>query len=57
MPRFVLIGTREPQNADDQVAFDEWFVDEHIEDTTQCPNMIRGSIFKEYRTNKWGVVS
>jgi hypothetical protein len=46
MPRFVLIGTREPQNADDQVAFDEWFVDQHIEDTTQCPNMIRGSIFK-----------
>jgi hypothetical protein len=46
MPRFVLIGLCEPQSADGQAAFNEWFVDQHIEDTTQCPNMIRGSIFK-----------
>jgi hypothetical protein len=46
MPRFVLIGLCEPQSADAQPAFDEWFVDQHIEDTTHCPNMIRGSVFK-----------
>ena len=46
MPRFVLIGLCEPQTDDDQAAFDEWFVDQHIEDTAHCPNMIRGSVYK-----------
>jgi hypothetical protein len=46
MPRFVLIGLCEPQNVDDQPAFDEWFIDQHIEDTAHCPHMIRGSVFK-----------
>lgn len=46
MPRFVLIGLCEPPSADQQAQFDEWFVDQHIEDTTNCPNFIRGSVFK-----------
>lgn len=46
MPTFVLIGLCEPQNAEGQTAFDEWFVGEHIEDTTRCPNFIRGSVYK-----------
>jgi hypothetical protein len=46
MPRFVLIGLCEPQNVDDQPAFDEWFINQHIEDTAHCPHMIRGSVFK-----------
>ncbi len=46
MPRFVLIGLCEPKSADDQAAFDEWFVDQHIEDTAKCPNFVRGSVFK-----------
>jgi hypothetical protein len=46
VPRFVLIGLCEPQTAGDQAAFDEWFIDQHIEDTAHCPNMIRGSVFK-----------
>jgi uncharacterized protein YciI len=46
MPRFVLIGLCEPRSADDQAAFDEWFVDQHIEDTAKCPNFVRGSVFK-----------
>ncbi|MCC5872833.1 MAG: hypothetical protein JJU22_10585 [Gammaproteobacteria bacterium] len=46
MPRFVLIGLCEPKSADDQAAFDEWFVDQHIEDTAHCPNFVRGSVFK-----------
>ena len=46
MPRFVLIGLCEPQSAEDQAAFDEWFVDQHIEDTAHCPNMISGRVFK-----------
>ncbi|MCX2980704.1 hypothetical protein EYC98_07410 [Halieaceae bacterium IMCC14734] len=46
MPRFVLIGLCEPQSDKDQAAFDEWFIDQHIEDTAHCPHMIRGSVFK-----------
>jgi hypothetical protein len=46
MPRFVLIGLCEPPSADKQAQFDEWFVDQHIEDTAHCPNFVRGSVFK-----------
>ena len=46
MPRFVLIGLCEPPDASKQAAFDEWFVDQHIEDTAKCPNFVRGSVFK-----------
>ena len=46
MPRFVLIGLCEPPSADQQAQFDEWFVDQHIEDTAKCPNFVRGTVFK-----------
>jgi len=46
MPRFVLIGLCEPPNAEAQQQFDEWFVDQHIEDTAKCPNFVRGSVYK-----------
>jgi hypothetical protein len=46
MPRYVLIGLVEPPGADQQAAFDEWFVDQHIEDTARCPNFVRGSVYK-----------
>ena len=46
MARFVLIGLVEPGEGASQEAFDEWFVDQHVEDTAKCPNFIRGSVFK-----------
>ena len=46
MPQYLLIGLCEPVSPDDQAAFDEWFVDQHIEDTTHCPNFIRGRVYK-----------
>ncbi len=46
MPQFILIGLCEPPSAQDQAEFDEWFVDQHIEDTTNCPNFVRGRVFK-----------
>lgn len=46
MPSFILIGLCEPPGADKQEQFDEWFIDQHIEDTTHCPNFVRGSVFK-----------
>ena len=46
MPKFVLIGLCEPPNPESQKQFDEWFVDQHIEDTAKCPNFVRGSVYK-----------
>ncbi|MFM8354308.1 MAG: hypothetical protein ACKOBM_05330 [Gammaproteobacteria bacterium] len=46
MPKFLLIGLCEPPTPEDQAAFDEWFVDQHIEDTAKCPNFVRGSVYK-----------
>ncbi len=46
MPQFLLLGLCEPKNAEGQAAFDEWFVNQHIEDTTHCPNFIRGRVYK-----------
>ena len=46
MPRYILIGLCEPQGPENQDAFDEWFVNQHIEDTAHCPNMIRGSVYQ-----------
>jgi hypothetical protein len=46
MPNYLLIGLCEPSSADKQAEFDEWFIDQHIEDTTHCPNFVRGRVFK-----------
>lgn len=46
MPQYLLIGLCEPSTEEDQAAFDEWFVNQHIEDTTHCPNFIRGRVYK-----------
>ena len=46
MPKFVLIGLCEPLAEEHQAAFDEWFIEQHIEDTTHCPNFVRGRVFK-----------
>ena len=46
MPRFILIGLAEPPSEEQQAQFDEWFVDQHIEDTAKCPNFVRGSVYK-----------
>ena len=46
MPQFLLIGLCEPPGPERQADFDEWFVDQHIEDTTHCPNFIRGRVYR-----------
>ncbi|MCC6381423.1 MAG: hypothetical protein IT304_02895 [Dehalococcoidia bacterium] len=46
MPRFVLIGLVEPTSPDNQAAFDEWFIGQHVEDTARCPNFVRGAAYK-----------
>ncbi len=46
MPQFLLIGLCEPVDASGQQAFEEWFIDQHIEDTTQCPNFVRGRVYE-----------
>ncbi len=44
MARYLLIGLCEPTSTEDQAIFDEWFIDQHIEDTTRCPNFVKGSV-------------
>jgi hypothetical protein len=46
MTQFVLIGLCEPTSAEEQAIFDEWFIDQHIEDTARCPHFIKGSVYK-----------
>ncbi|MEC8819262.1 MAG: hypothetical protein VYA08_00080 [Pseudomonadota bacterium] len=46
MTKYVLIGLCEPTSAADQAIFDEWFIDQHIEDTTRCANFIKGSVYR-----------
>ena len=46
VPRFMLIGLCEPLDETGQAAFEEWFVNQHIEDTTHCPNFIRGTVYE-----------
>jgi len=46
MPRYTLIGLCEPPNAEKQAQFDQWFVDQHIEDTTKCPIFISGTVYR-----------
>jgi hypothetical protein len=46
MPQFLLIGLCEPPSEGERAAFEEWFVDQHIEDTAMCPNFVRGRVFK-----------
>ena len=45
MPKYVLIGLCEPPEGK-QEEFDEWFVGQHIEDTTKCPNFVSGRVFR-----------
>jgi len=46
VPQYLLIGLCEPPSPEKQRAFDEWFVDQHIEDTAHCPNFVRGRVYK-----------
>ena len=46
MPQFMLIGLCEPLAEEQRAEFEEWFVDEHIEDTTHCPNFVRGRVYR-----------
>ena len=46
MPQYMLIGLCEPETEEGQAAFEEWFINQHIEDTTHCPNFIRGRVYE-----------
>ncbi len=46
MAQFLLIGLVEPSDKNGQQAFEEWFIDQHIEDTSLCPNFVRGRVYE-----------
>ncbi len=48
MARFILIGLVEPasDNPEDQQAFDDHYLGQHIYDTALCPNFLSGTVYK-----------
>ena len=46
MARFILIGLVEPPSPEDQEAFDELYLGQHIYDTALCPNFLSGTVYK-----------
>lgn len=46
VPEYILIGLIDAPERGEQADFDQWFIDQHIEDTTMCPGFIRGRVAK-----------
>ena len=48
MARFILIGLVEPasDSPEDQKAFDDHYLGQHIYDTALCPNFLSGTVYK-----------
>ncbi|MXY87377.1 MAG: hypothetical protein F4Y92_00745 [Dehalococcoidia bacterium] len=48
MARFILIGLVEPasDSPEDQQAFDDHYLGQHIYDTALCPNFLSGTVYK-----------
>ena len=46
MARFILIGLVEPTSPEDQEAFDDFYLGQHIYDTALCPNFLNGTVYK-----------
>ncbi len=46
MARFILIGLVEPTSPEDQEAFDDFYLGQHIYDTALCPNFLSGTVYK-----------
>lgn len=48
MARFILIGLVEPgsDSPEDQRAFDDHYLGQHIYDTALCPNFLSGTVYK-----------
>ena len=48
MARFILIGLVEPASGspEDQQAFEDHYLGQHIYDTALCPNFLSGTVYK-----------
>jgi hypothetical protein len=46
MGKLVLIGLVEPKTQDHVQAFKDWYLDNHVEDTFNCPNVTAVRCFK-----------
>ena len=46
MGKLVLIGLVEPKTEDHVQAFKDWYLDNHVEDTFNCPNVTAVRCFK-----------
>ena len=48
LKRFILIGLCEPvdDSAKTLAGFNEWFVNQHVEDVSKTPNFVRSRVYK-----------
>ena len=48
LKRFILIGLCEPVNDEPETlaGFQEWFVDQHVEDVSHTPNFVRSRVYE-----------
>ena len=47
--KLILMGLIEPETEDHVAAFKEWYLDNHVEDTFNCPNIKSVRCFKAVR--------
>jgi len=46
MAKMILVGLVEPKDTDSREAFDAWYLGNHVEDTTNCPGFVSGTVYR-----------
>jgi len=46
MEKLILVGLVEPIDASAVPEFEEWYLGNHVEDTSHCPKIRRGTVYK-----------
>jgi hypothetical protein len=46
MEKLILVGLVEPLDASAVPAFEQWYLGNHVEDTSHCPKIRRGTVYK-----------
>ncbi|MBN1613625.1 MAG: hypothetical protein JW950_04070 [Deltaproteobacteria bacterium] len=46
MAKMILVGLVEPEDPGSQEAFEAWYLGNHVEDTTNCPGFLSGTVWR-----------
>jgi hypothetical protein len=46
MEKLILVGLVEPIDEASVPAFEQWYLGNHVEDTSHCPGIRRGTVYK-----------